>query len=52
MVNEMFPDVVEDGHITELLWSRSSILLMRMRQADCHLDRKNKKPDREVYCSR
>lgn len=52
MANEISSDVVEDDPVTELLWSRSSILLMRMQQAGCHLDRKDKMPDGGVYCSR
>jgi len=52
MANEIFPDVVEDDPIAELLWFRSSILLKQMRQAGCRLDRKDKRLDRGVYCSR
>ena len=52
MANEMFADVAEDDPLVELLWSRSSILLMQILQAGCHRDRKDKRPDGGAYCSR
>lgn len=52
MANEILLDVAEDDPLVELLWSRSSILLMQILQGGCHRDRKGKRPHGGAYCSR